>query len=99
MKPGVRRILLYVVKGTLSALLLYLLLRGGKWERIVALTRASFHLAPFLLGFAAFAMSNLLGGLRLGCPRARCSHVADCWHWPIGIAASSKVTETPSLLL
>lgn len=45
----------------ISAVLLWLLLRGGTWERVIDLAAARFHLVPFLLGVAAFALSNVLG--------------------------------------
>ncbi len=51
-------------KGLLSALLLWWLLRGGMFDRVVEVTANRFHLGAFLLGLGAFALSNVFGGIQ-----------------------------------
>lgn len=64
MTPRTRKLLFSAGKIVLSAGLLYVLLQGGTWQRVVELTRERFLLTPFLLAVAAFAVSNVLGGLQ-----------------------------------
>ncbi|MFH1279698.1 MAG: lysylphosphatidylglycerol synthase transmembrane domain-containing protein [Candidatus Eisenbacteria bacterium] len=64
MTVRIKKALLSIAKVALSAALLYYLLQGGTLQRVIELTRDRFHLAPFLLGVAAFAISNVLGGLQ-----------------------------------
>ncbi|MBM3320114.1 MAG: flippase-like domain-containing protein [Candidatus Eisenbacteria bacterium] len=61
---GARRALLFLAKAVFSFLLLYLLLRGGTWERVVALARENFLAGPLVVALVAFAISNVLGGLQ-----------------------------------
>lgn len=62
MNGKARKILLILVKITISAGLLYWLLRGGMLERVLEETRSNFNPVYFFLGLAAFALSNVLGG-------------------------------------
>jgi len=59
-----RRTILAVGKVLLSVALLWFLLRGGMWDRVVGVTKQNFVLLPFVLGLAAFALSNVLGGVQ-----------------------------------
>ncbi|MFH1681443.1 MAG: lysylphosphatidylglycerol synthase transmembrane domain-containing protein [Candidatus Eisenbacteria bacterium] len=59
-----RRALFFVAKAVLSALLLYLLLRGGTWAEVVALARSRFLLGPCIVAIVGFAVSNVLGGIQ-----------------------------------
>ncbi|NNE09268.1 MAG: flippase-like domain-containing protein [Gemmatimonadetes bacterium] len=59
-----RRWIETLLKAAISIGLLWFLLRGGVLERAIEETRDRFELPFFLLGLAAFALSNLLGGIQ-----------------------------------
>jgi uncharacterized protein (TIRG00374 family) len=64
MMPRSRKVLFFAGKALLSGLLLYLLLRGGTWEKAALLVKARFLAAPALIGLVAFAASNVLGAVQ-----------------------------------
>lgn len=59
-----RRPLFFAGKALLSVFLIWLLLRGGTWERVVELARNRFYVGPCIVALVAFAVSNVLGGVQ-----------------------------------